>query len=105
MRKRWVHLVVDGDGANDHLLGVLSLHVVEPEGVDIGGQMTTHLVRPDTIQVVWSSNHPTRALAKLPGTYHLKITVMLAKNFEQKNIENLFYNKIFGEIFTKRKNL
>ncbi len=52
MRKRWAHLVVDGDGANDHLLGVLSLHVVEPEGVDIGGQMATHLVRPDTKQMV-----------------------------------------------------
>jgi hypothetical protein len=40
------NLVIDGDRADDHLLGVLPLHVVEAQRVDIGGQVTAHLIRP-----------------------------------------------------------
>ncbi len=45
---RYKHLVVNGDRADDHLLSVLPLHVVESQRVYVGRQVATHLVGPAT---------------------------------------------------------
>ena len=37
------YLLVNCDGPDDHLLGLLPVHVVEAQRVDIGGQVTSHL--------------------------------------------------------------
>ena len=37
------HLLVHGDGADDHLPRLLPVHVVQAQGVDTGRQVTSHL--------------------------------------------------------------
>lgn len=41
-----IYLLIDRDGSDDHLLCLFLVHVVEAEGIYLGGQVPAHLVGP-----------------------------------------------------------
>ena len=41
-----MYLLIDCDRSDDHLLCLFLVHVVEAEGIDLGGQVAAHLVGP-----------------------------------------------------------
>ena len=44
------HLLVHGDGADDHLPRLLPVHVVQAQGVDTGRQVASHLHKMENIK-------------------------------------------------------
>ena len=42
------YLVLYSDGPDDHVLGLLLVHVVEAQGVYLGSQVASHLVGPES---------------------------------------------------------
>ena len=46
------HLLVHGDGADDHLPRLLPVHVVQAQGVDTGRQVTSHLHKMENVKIL-----------------------------------------------------
>ena len=50
-----MYLLVNSDRPNDHLFRLLSFHVVQTQGVDLGSQVASHLKKVTVVIFFWGN--------------------------------------------------
>ena len=51
----WMYLLVNSDRPDDHLFSLLSFHVVQTQGVDLGSQVASHLKKVTVVIFFWGN--------------------------------------------------